>query len=209
MDASNQIPQDDSHPSDAIVIIPQRFDIAEPSFSLAWKNGLVNSDAIVINPMDNLPGPSQKPSSEQSVLPQETLVAPREDGASMPDAPAACSSLAGSQQPLSTEVHFAQVTALGDVANAISQTGLVEDMDPLISPQIIDQDIQEQGKELHELLSLFKQANSEPLSAFVLQTPQQKLMQIAAHPSLENVDASVLRSSPRLEKKYGKGKNIA
>jgi hypothetical protein len=39
------------------------------------------------------------------------------------------------------------------------------------NPQQIDQAIQQQGKELHELLRLFRQANTEPLATYILQTP--------------------------------------
>jgi hypothetical protein len=43
-----------------------------------------------------------------------------------------------------------------------------------ISQHQIDHTIQQQCKDLHELLQLFKQAYTEPLSSFILQTPKHK-----------------------------------
>jgi hypothetical protein len=140
LDTSDQIPQDDNRPSDAIVIFLQRIDVVEPTFVPAWKTRLDNSDAIVINPVNKLTDLAQKVVSEHSE----------------PDALAIGLSLLGSHHPFSANVHPAQVPPQGDAVNATSQTGSVEDMDLSISPRVIDQAIHEQGKELYELLSLFK-----------------------------------------------------
>jgi hypothetical protein len=42
------------------------------------------------------------------------------------------------------------------------------------NPQLIDKAIQQQGRDLHQLLQMFKQVNSEPLSSFIMQTPKLK-----------------------------------
>jgi hypothetical protein len=43
-----------------------------------------------------------------------------------------------------------------------------------ISLHVIDKTIQEQGKKLRELVQLFKNANIEPLSTYLLQSPKHK-----------------------------------
>jgi hypothetical protein len=45
----------------------------------------------------------------------------------------------------------------------------------------IDKAIQDQDKDLHDLLHMFKQANSKPLSSFILQTPKHKMDKSGFH----------------------------
>jgi hypothetical protein len=82
-----------------------------------------------------------------------------------------------------------------------------------ISPKSIDVEIQRQGKELHELLQMFKQASTEPLSSFVLKTPIHKGN--ASTGTLPTTDFEPQkhknsRKSPRLQEKgiKSKGKSV-
>jgi hypothetical protein len=80
------------------------------------------------------------------------------------------------------------------------------------SPQQIDQAIQQQGKQLHELLQLFRQANTEPLASCILQTPKNKDNTIQMKPKkksiTETATKSIQRKSPGLQDKEGKNKSI-
>jgi hypothetical protein len=75
------------------------------------------------------------------------------------------------------------------------------------SPTQIDTAIQEQGKELHELLQLFKQSSSEPLSSFILQTPTKKI-NVDDHSQIGASKQREQRKSPRPSAKTSKGKSI-
>jgi hypothetical protein len=108
---------DRTQPSDVIVIILQRIEAVVPTFMPAWEVGLANYDAIVINPMAELLGLSQKLSSEQPVLPSEAHFIPPKGGGSLPDTSPPCLSLEGSQHPISTKVSLVQVIPPRDVVN--------------------------------------------------------------------------------------------
>jgi hypothetical protein len=76
------------------------------------------------------------------------------------------------------------------------------------SPQQIDQTIQQQGKDPHELLQMFKHANAELLSSFILQTPTQKADAKNQETPEKDKKQEILRKSPRLKVKDTKGKTI-
>jgi hypothetical protein len=76
------------------------------------------------------------------------------------------------------------------------------------SPQCIDEAIQDQGRDLLQLLQLFKEANSDPLSSCILQTPKNKTKQ---NQQLKSDKANVQpnqRKSLRLQEKGTKNKSI-
>jgi hypothetical protein len=79
-----------------------------------------------------------------------------------------------------------------------------------VSPQQIDMAIQKQGQDLHKLLQVFKQAATEPLSSFILQTLQHK----SSEPKMKSPVQSKSdtqksqRKSPRLQEKDSKSKSI-
>jgi hypothetical protein len=79
----------------------------------------------------------------------------------------------------------------------------VEQMQGIESrPQNIDQAIQQQGRDINELLQMFKQANSNPLSPFIMQTPK--------HKSREDIgnQQELQRKSPRQQAKNSAGKTM-
>jgi hypothetical protein len=47
-------------------------------------------------------------------------------------------------------------------------------MQPSLNPQKIDQTIHLQGKDIFELLQMYKQSTTEPSSSFMLPTPEHK-----------------------------------
>jgi hypothetical protein len=61
---------------------------------------------------------------------------------------------------------------------------------------------------LHELLRLFKQTTSTPLSGYVMQTPQHKLPTVQESKMLKVHEEVTVRKSPRLQKKNSSGKAI-
>jgi hypothetical protein len=65
------------------------------------------------------------------------------------------------------------------------------------SPQQIDQAIQQQGKELHELLQLFRQTNTEPLASCILQTPKNKDNTIQMKPKKKSIAETATKSIQR------------
>jgi hypothetical protein len=77
-----------------------------------------------------------------------------------------------------------------------------------ISPHQVDQMIQEQGQQLHELLQLFKQTTTMPLSSYVLQTPTHKTPnQTGPEPKDLSMEKKQ-RKSQRLKEKNDRGKPI-
>jgi hypothetical protein len=79
------------------------------------------------------------------------------------------------------------------------------------SPVLMDQDTQNQGEELLEMLRLFKEATTSPLSSFVLQTPQHKLKEnfdVETTSAQKKKDKDPERRSPRLDAKNTKGSSI-
>jgi hypothetical protein len=78
-----------------------------------------------------------------------------------------------------------------------------------ISLDRIDAEIRKQGQDLQEMLRMFKDSTSAPLSSCILQTPQNKIpstkdpaLQIDAEQELQQ------RKSPRLKNKNNSGKTI-
>jgi hypothetical protein len=76
------------------------------------------------------------------------------------------------------------------------------------SPHPIDQTIQKQGRDFHELLQLFKQTNTEPLSSFIMQTPTHKSITTIEPSQKEATKQGNQRESPRLKEKGTKGKPV-
>jgi hypothetical protein len=68
--------------------------------------------------------------------------------------------------------------------------------------------VQEQGQEIQNMLRLFKQTTSTPLSGCLLQTPQDKLKIINETMSVDSQEEASPRKSPRLMKKNNGGKGI-
>jgi hypothetical protein len=81
-----------------------------------------------------------------------------------------------------------------------------------ISPTTIDTATQEKGKELQELLRMFRQATTIPLSSFILKTPNHK--GITAEKGVEDEAGQEgqkegrQRKSPRLKGKNSQGKSV-
>jgi hypothetical protein len=92
----------------------------------------------------------------------------------------------------------------------------MEDPHISISPQQIDSSIQEQGNELHELLQLFRQTNSEPLASFSKhRSTRPRSLQLMAVPKLQQLGTRLPRQrsirvwkSPRLQQKASQGKSL-
>jgi hypothetical protein len=107
----------------------------------------------------------------------------------------------GKEQPLSHE---------GDDVLVSSQPAEEASIDSplIISPQQIDWAIQDQGAELHELLQMFKDASTEPLASFVLQTPKHKIVLPTDHVPKSSSLGTDTRCSPWLKGKMPKGKSI-
>jgi hypothetical protein len=78
-----------------------------------------------------------------------------------------------------------------------------EDQGNQNSPTRMDQEIQQQ-----EMMRLFKQTTTEPISEFILQTPQYKKTKThkQTHPTVD--DELVQRKSPRLKGKINNGKTV-
>jgi hypothetical protein len=103
-------------------------------------------------------------------------------------------------------LHHREVTAL-------ESTGLEDhaENESAISPQPsiilveIDPNIQEKGKELQEVMRLFKESTTQPLSSFVLQTPVHKAL--LPQPS-DHATQGKQRESPHLKAKKIKEKSI-
>lgn len=76
------------------------------------------------------------------------------------------------------------------------------------SPQQMDPQLQEQGRDLHEVLQLFKATTTAPLSSFVLDTPNYKTKSTLDEGDVELLNSKKPRQSPRLKKKTTKGKSI-
>jgi hypothetical protein len=94
------------------------------------------------------------------------------------------------------------IQSIGDKASASPPSDLQASVIQA-SPTTIDEPIQQQGHELHEMLWLFKQMISSPLSGFVLRTAQHKSPlpmsetddpSDHAQQSLENKDAGAVRA---------------
>jgi hypothetical protein len=94
-------------------------------------------------------------------------------------------------QQISSQVHDENPTQEQSTMNGIGSTENLEQQKSAEMPQAnvetngspaaipishlhIENVNQEQGKNMHDLLQLFRQVNSEPLSSFVLQTPKHK-----------------------------------
>jgi hypothetical protein len=80
---------------------------------------------------------------------------------------------------------------LSNVSEETEMNPNLNELHSLDSPHQIDEAIQDQGRDLHELLRIFKQANLEPLSSFILQTPKNKCKQ------REESDIEVLPTSKK------------
>jgi hypothetical protein len=76
------------------------------------------------------------------------------------------------------------------------------------SPQLIDQAIQQQGRDLHQLLQMFKQSNSEPLSSFIMQTPKHKSQEDKGSAPSEGDHQVIQRKNLRQQTKNSAGKII-
>jgi hypothetical protein len=78
------------------------------------------------------------------------------------------------------------------------------------SPTRMGQTTQRQGLELQEVLRLFKEANSAPLSSYIMQTPYHKVSDAIgiAQISVEAKGKAMQRKNPRIEEKNSNGKTI-
>lgn len=82
------------------------------------------------------------------------------------------------------------------------------------SPQHVEEDVRDEGRNIHELLRLYKETTTEPLSSFVLSTPTHKIKQKDA--TTKQAEVAVVtevkkhkeRKSPRLQAKLAKGKTV-
>jgi hypothetical protein len=73
----------------------------------------------------------------------------------------------------------------------------------------IDPETQEKGKQLQDILRLFKQATTQPLSSFILQTPVYKNKTSDAVSIKDSVPQNLQRQSPRLKAKNNDGNTIS
>jgi hypothetical protein len=76
------------------------------------------------------------------------------------------------------------------------------------SPIEMDQATQQQGQELQEVLKMFKQAHSSPLSSCILKTPQHKRLAILAQTQMSDQHADLKTKSTRLKGKTSSGKIV-
>jgi hypothetical protein len=77
-----------------------------------------------------------------------------------------------------------------------------------ISPTDMDPQTQEKGKELQEVLRLFKQTTSSPISSFVLQTPKYKTSSKENKTNSDGGEVKRQRKSPRIQAQNSKDKSI-
>lgn len=68
--------------------------------------------------------------------------------------------------------------------------------------------IQEQGQEIHELLKLFKETTTKPLSTCVLDTAPTKAQTKSTESKTKTEDQLQQRKSPRLKERLAKGKTV-
>jgi hypothetical protein len=149
------------------------------------------SDAIVIVPQERLL-PLRGPSSCQLLQPQ--IEAHGED------APLSQADAVDGTRTGQASVSQHQEPATHNSPPKVHPPTTVEGIDN-INPKSIDAVIQSQGKELHELLQLFKQATSEPLCAFVLKAPLHKTTDATPISSAQASKHQGSRKSPRLQEK--------
>jgi hypothetical protein len=119
-----------------------------------------------------------------------------------------------SQQPSSDALPQVEIsiTVQGQVDSAIPPAESLEPMpnDAVPSPQQttslmeMDPSTREKGRELQEMLRLFKETTTQPLTGFVLQTPTHK----AGAPSAATTTKEKPRESPRLKAKLASDKSI-
>jgi hypothetical protein len=70
-----------------------------------------------------------------------------------------------------------------------------------VSPLTIDPIMQDQVKELHEVIHLFNQATTNPISDCVLPTPQHKYVMPVDQTHGAEQEATTTRKSPRIKNK--------
>jgi hypothetical protein len=112
----------------------------------------------------------------------------------------------GVDQSLGSSLSTPPPRADQELLQPMENNGMVDNSRQIFqSPTSMDPVDQEQGEELHEVLKLFKQATSNPLSACLLQTPKHKAQ---AKVSKEIPKEGSSRQSPELKAKKGKDKSI-
>lgn len=93
-----------------------------------------------------------------------------------------------------------------------SDPEMAQNIDPAypapVSPHNMDPSIQQQGRELHEVLSMFRNATTMPLSSCILPTPAHKSRADVVTVGKEESTPGARRESPRLKAKGIKGKNV-
>jgi hypothetical protein len=98
-----------------------------------------------------------------------------------------------------------------DMANQEDDAGLVKDISPQninTSPTVMDRSIQAEGQELQEVLRMFKQATTDPISTYLLQTPRNKVQIDDEQKRMEKQVETRPRKSPRLKDKKSSGKSM-
>jgi hypothetical protein len=193
---------DHGRSSEAIEIVPQSI-FTTPTCTL----GAFHSNAIAIEPIDQIfPSQSMGMNTLQSSMPAAGGISNEMDmdtdnpTSSQPNAPIIDSNPSATVQP----------------NDPTSSSDPLVDSNPPISngsPLRIDKAIQKQGEDLHELLQMFKRANSEPLSSFILQTPKNKVQTSSAaqngpESQTKESNQKIQRKSPRLTEKSLKAKTI-
>jgi hypothetical protein len=75
-------------------------------------------------------------------------------------------------------------------------------------PTIIDSETQKKGRQLEEVMRLFKKATTYPLSSCILETPKHKSSSQINAEERDEKAANKPRKSPRLSGKNSKGKLV-
>jgi hypothetical protein len=149
------------------VIVPQDHDFTFFPKPLQEEN--LSSDVIVIR--SQAQHYEQRIQQAQSVLPKNPNPSPVNDYDQDLSQREAGSGAVETQTPQVAETQAVETTG--------QTQGLMLEKEgpnppPVPSPQHIDLTIQRQGQDLHEILQMFRQISTEPLSSSLLQTPQHK-----------------------------------
>jgi hypothetical protein len=174
----------------------------------SWQDSAV----IVIHPQQDWSQPCQGPNM-QNTGKQGNKEIPSNAGQPHQEQSRAAASLLNHNQARNNQM----VATPEHTENQVSPaTPVGQAPQPPISPTSMDQGSREQGQQIQQILSLFKQTTTAPLSGFVLQTPLHKSgmpkskgkehLKEPISKVKEQLKESPIRQSPRLKHKNSDGK---